>query len=49
MPKLVLYEPIHLTQQEKEKANLLLTKYGYKTHQYHGDTLAILYRVVLVI
>jgi hypothetical protein len=41
MPKLILYEHIHLTEEEKEKANLLLEKYNYYLCKHGGDTLAI--------
>ena len=40
-PKLILYEHIHLTEEEKEKASLLLEKYNYDLCKHGGDTLAI--------
>ncbi|MFM5999172.1 MAG: FkbM family methyltransferase [Dolichospermum sp.] len=40
-PKLILYEHIHLTPEEQEKADYLLIKYDYHIQKTGGDTLAI--------
>lgn len=41
MPKLILFEHAHLSQEEKQQALLLLKNHDYTLNEYGGDTLAI--------
>lgn len=41
MPRLVLYEHIHLSEEENKKADLLLSENNFILEKYRGDTIAI--------